>query len=96
MADLFKFETVVPEAFRVMAAVGAGRALDGERIVSPVSTVRRRCRDAFRRTDLLSQLIPAIEDVLAAGGLPVPTTPEEAQPVAILDPPGGGDAGHRG
>ena len=69
IADLFKFETVVPEAFRVMAAVIAGRPLDGERIADPVAAVRRRCRDAFRRTDLLARLIPAIEDVLAAGGL---------------------------
>jgi CRISPR-associated endoribonuclease Cas2 subtype I-E len=31
----------------------------------------------------LSQLIPAIEDLLAAGGLIVPEAPEEAQPIAI-------------
>ena len=58
IADLFKFETVVPEAFRVVAAVKYGRALDGERIIDPVAAVRRRCRDAFRRTALLARLIP--------------------------------------
>lgn len=96
VADLFKFETVVPEAFRVMAVVISGRSLDGERITDPVAAVRRRCRDAFRRTNLLSRLIPAIEDVLAAGGLPVPQASEEAQPIAIPNPDQSGDAGHRG
>jgi CRISPR-associated protein Cas1 len=96
IADLFKFETVVPEAFRVMAAVVSSSLLDGERIADPVAAVRRRCRDAFRRTNLLSQLIPAIDDVLAAGGLPVPVAPEEVQPVAIPNQEASGDVGHRG
>ena len=97
IADLFKFETVVPEAFRVAAAVEKGRnTLDGVPIGNPVSAVRRRCRDIFRREDTLAKLIPAIEDVLAAGGLPVPTDPEEAMPVAIPLPEVLGDAGHRG
>lgn len=96
IADLFKFETVVPEAFRVMAAVMENRPLDGVRISDPVAAVRRRCRDAFRRTDLLGKLIPAIEEVLSAGGLPLPETPEEAQPVAIPNPDSSGDVGHRG
>lgn len=96
VADLFKFETVVPEAFRVISAVTAGRLLDGVRIIDPVATVRRRCRDAFRRTNLLSELIPAIEDVLAAGGLTLPEIPEEAQPIAIANLDPSGDAGHRG
>jgi CRISPR-associated protein Cas1 len=96
IADLFKFETVVPEAFRVVAAVEAGRPLDGQEVTDPVATVRRRCRDAFRRDNLLARLIPAIEDVLAAGGLPVPPPPEEAMPVAIPLPETLGDAGHRG
>ena len=96
IADLFKFETVVPEAFRVVAAVETGRPLDGQRITDPVAAVRRRCRDAFRRDNLLAKLIPAIDDVLAAGGLPVPAAPEEAMPVAIPLPEALGDAGHRG
>ena len=79
-----------------MAAVIAGRPLDGERLADPVAAVRRRCRDAFRCTDLLAQLIPAIEDVLAAGGLSVPEAPEEAQPIAIPNSESSGDAGHRG
>lgn len=97
IADLFKFETVVPEAFRVAAAVEKGRGvLDGVPLGNPVSAVRRRCRDTFRREDTLSKLIPVIEDVLAAGGLPVPPDPEEAMPVAIPLPEASGDAGHRG
>lgn len=96
LADIFKFETVVPEAFRVVAAAEQGRLLDGERITDPVATIRRRCRDAFRRTNLLARLIPTIDDILAAGGLAVPEAPDEAQPVAIPEPDSMGDAGHRG
>jgi CRISPR-associated protein Cas1 len=97
IADLFKFETVIPEALRVAAAVEKGRTvIDGVPIGDPVGAVRRRCRDAFRRDDVLGRLIPAIEDVLAAGGLPVPPAAEEAMPVAIQPPEALGDAGHRG
>jgi CRISPR-associated protein Cas1 len=96
IADIVKFETVVPEAFRVAAAAEHGRALDGQTVSDPVAAVRRRCRDAFRRTDLLSRLIPLIEEVLSAGGLKLPEAPPEAMPVAFTDPAGLGDAGHRG
>lgn len=96
IADILKFETVVPEAFRVAAAAENGRPLDGRAVADPVAEVRRRCRDAFRRSDVLARLIPLIEEVLAAGGLPVPEAPEEAMPIAIPNAEGGGDAGHRG
>ncbi len=96
IADIVKFETVVPEAFRVAAAAQQGKPLDGRPVSDPVAEVRRRCRDAFRRTDLLSRLIPLIEEVLSAGGLPLPESSPEAMPVAFADPAGGGDAGHRG
>lgn len=96
LADIFKFETVVPEAFTVAAAAEKGKPLDGARVIDPVATVRRRCRDAFRRTNLLARLIPTIEEILIAGGLPMPEVPEEAQPVAFEDPQGLSDAGHRG
>lgn len=96
IADLFKFDTVVPEAFRVAAAAEAGKPLEGRPITNPVAEVRRRCRDAFRRDDILTRLIPAIEDVLAAGGLAVPGAPAEAQPVVLLDKGKQGDDGHRG
>ncbi len=96
VADIFKFETVVPEAFRVAAAFEAGRPLDGRPVHDPVAETRRRCRDAFRRADILTKLIPTIEDILAAGGLSVPEAQPEAMPVAIPNETGLGDAGHRG
>src|SRR6266487_4209440 len=74
IADLFKFETVVPEAFRI-----AGATLRGRLREEPVGAVRRACRDVFRRTNLLEEIIPAIDDVLTAGGLSLPAPPEEAQ-----------------
>ena len=96
IADLFKFDTVVPEAFRVAAAMEAGRPLDGHIVTDPVAETRRRCRDVFRRTDLLAKLIPAIEDVLAAGGIPMPEMGPEAMPLAFADKEGLADDGHRG
>ena len=96
VADILKFDTVVPEAFRVAAAAASGRPLDGQPVQDPVAAVRRRCRDAFRRTDVLSRLVPLIEEVLAAGGLPVPEVSPEAMPIAFEEPRSVGDAGHRG
>ena len=43
VADIFKFETVVPEAFRI-----AGQAVAESSTDDPVGAVRRACRDAFR------------------------------------------------
>lgn len=86
VADVYKFETVVPLAFRIAARGPA----------QPEGEVRRACRDVFRRANLLERLIPGIEAMLAAGGLPLPGAPPEAQPVAFTDKPGLGDAGHRG
>ena len=90
VADLFKFETVVPTAFKV-----AGRAARGGLSGSTEGAVRRECRDAFRRTNLLERIIPTIEDVLSAGGLPGPGEPADAQPAAFVEEPSG-DEGHRG
>lgn len=96
IADIVKFDTVVPEAFRVVAASSQGRPLEGRPVGDAVSAVRRRCRDVFRRAGTLDRLIPLIEEVLAAGGLPIPEAPPEAMPIAIMPPEGLGDAGHRG
>jgi len=92
VADVFKFETVVPAAFKV-----AGGAQRGVRACAadPVGTVRREYRDMFRKTKLLERLIPAIEEMLASGGLPVPEAPEDAQPPAFNEETSG-DPGHRG
>lgn len=92
VADVFKFETVVPVAFKV---AGMAARIGGHDAADPVGAVRRGCRDAFRKTGLLERIIPAIEEMLAAGGLPVPEAPEDAQPVAIPKAQSG-DPGHRG
>lgn len=92
IADLFKFATVVPVAFRIAASAKRGEA---EARRDPMGEVRRHCRDAFRRERLLERVIPAIEDVLAAGELTVPEAQAEAQPVAIAVETSG-DVGHRG
>ncbi|MFA7669115.1 MAG: type I-E CRISPR-associated endonuclease Cas1e [Burkholderiaceae bacterium] len=85
IADLFKFETVVPIAFRVAA----------KSPYQPEREVRLACRDMFRSAKLLGRIIPSIETVLAAGGIVVPEAPAEAVPPAIPNPQGIGDAGHR-
>lgn len=85
VADVFKFDTVVPEAFRI-----AARAPE-----DPEGEVRRACRDAFRKKKVLERIIPVIEDILAAGGLAVPEAPPDAIGPAFEDEEGMGDAGHR-
>lgn len=90
IADLFKLETVVPEAFRI-----AGQAARGRLEMSPDRAVRLACRDAFRHTGLLGRIIPTIEEVLSAGEVPRPTPPPEAMPIAFEDEQSG-DRGHRG
>ena len=85
IADLFKFETVVPVAFQI-AAKGSAR---------PDRDVRIACRDSFRKTRLLKKIIPTIEEILAAGEITPPPPPEDAQPPAIPEPVAMGDDGHR-
>jgi CRISPR-associated protein Cas1 len=86
IADLFKFDRVVPIAFQVAS----------QKHPDPERAVRLGCRDAFRQTKLLERIIPTIEEVLAAGELLPPEPHEEAVPVAIPNPESLGDAGHRG
>lgn len=92
VADVFKFETVVPIAFQVAGEVQRGKQ---PAIRDPMGAVRRGCRDSFRNTRLLNKLIPSIEEMLAAGGIDIPQVPEEAQPIAIPEKPSG-NVGHRG
>jgi CRISPR-associated protein Cas1 len=86
IADIFKFDTVVPVAFRIA----------GKSPRNPEREVRLACRDAFRQSKLLDRIIPTIEEVLSAGGLDVPKAHEEAVAPAIPNKEGLGDAGHRG
>lgn len=86
IADIFKFETVVPVAFRVASKNPS----------QPERDVRLSCRDAFRQTRLLNRIIPAIEEVLAAGGILMPKAHEEAVGIAIPNKEELGNAGHRG
>jgi CRISPR-associated protein Cas1 len=85
VADIFKFDTVVPIAFQIAAKNPA----------EPDREVRIACRNVFRETRLLKKIIPSIEEMLAAGGITPPPPPEDAQPPAIPEPESIGDQGHR-
>jgi CRISPR-associated protein Cas1 len=86
VADVYKFETVVPVAFKVAASNPPG---------NPERAVRLACRDMFRQTRLLERIIPDIEDILAAGEIPRPDAPADAVGPAMPNPESLGDAGHR-
>lgn len=90
IADLYKLDTVVPEAFRI-----AGQHARGKLGMTPDRAVRLACRDAFRRTGLLGKIIPTIEEMLSAGELPKPEPPPEAAGPAFPDEVSVDD-GHRG
>lgn len=85
VADIYKFETVVPAAFKVAKDMPT----------NPERAVRQACRDIFRQTRLLERIIPDIESMLAAGEIPRPKTPDEAITPAIPNSESLGDAGHR-
>lgn len=90
IADLHKFETVVPVAFEL-----AGKATKGMLKEEPTRLVRRACRDSFRRTKLLERIIPSIEEVLSAGEIDKPFPATDVIGPAFLDKEQSGDAGHR-
>jgi len=85
IADLYKFETVVPLAFKI-----ASKSPE-----QPEREVRLCCRDVFRSSKILSRIIPTIEEVLSAGGILPPKAPSESVPPAIPNPEGFGEVGHR-
>lgn len=85
IADLIKFDTVVPVAFKIAA----------KHPKRPDQEVRLACREVFRTSKTLRSLIPLIEEVLAAGDILPPTPPEDSQPPAIPEPESMGDEGHR-
>jgi CRISPR-associated protein Cas1 len=84
IADLFKFDTVVPVAFRIAA----------ESPADPEGRVRRACRDVFRETKLLAKIIPTIEQILSAGEIQAPEASSESfSPVILTE--GDFDVNHR-
>lgn len=85
IADIFKFETVVPVAFQVASRKPA----------DPERRVRLQCRDVFRNSRLLKRIIPTVEEILAAGEIDMPAPPEDAVLPAFPEPEGLGDDGHR-
>lgn len=85
IADVIKFETVVPVAFKIAATKNP----------RPDRDVRIACREAFRTTKILKRLIPLIEDILGAGEIVPPSPFVDSQPPAIPEPPSIGDDGHR-
>lgn len=85
IADLFKFETVVPIAFRIAA----------KNTRNPDREVRLACRDIFRTSKILEKIIPTIEEVLAAGEINPPEAPPESVSPAIPNADSLGDEGHR-
>lgn len=91
IADVFKFETVVPVAFSV---AGKLTRLDRDDLRLGEREVRRGCRDLFREKKLLTRIIPAIEEILSAGELER-EEPEGVVGPAFADREATGDAGHR-
>ena len=85
VADVYKFETVAPVAFKVAASQPP----------NPDRAVRLACRDVFRQTRLLERIIPDIEAMLASGEIQPPEAAPEAVHPALPNAEGIGDAGHR-
>jgi CRISPR-associated protein Cas1 len=85
IADLFKFDTVIPLAFRIAA----------KKPKDPERAVRLACRDVFREKKILKRIIPSIEEVLAAGEIVPPKPSLESVPPAIPLAENIGDSGHR-
>ena len=86
IADIIKFDSVVPKAFEIAARHPA----------EPDKEVRLACRDIFRSSKLTGKLIPLIEEVLAAGNIEPPQPAPDMLPPAIPEPQALGDSGHRG
>lgn len=85
IADIIKFDTVVPKAFEIAA----------KNKIDPDREVRVACREIFRSQKTLAILIPLIEEVLSAGGIEPPLPPDYALPPAIPEPQSLADSGFR-
>jgi len=86
IADVFKFDDIVPRAFTI-AAKNHGQ--------HPEKEIRLMCRDVFRQSKLLKKIIPMIEEILAAGEIEIPKASKESIAPAIGNIKGVGDVGHR-
>lgn len=85
IADIIKFDTVIPLAFRIAA----------KNPHTPEKEIRIGCRDLFRTDKTLKRLIPLIEEILAAGDIRPPEPYVDAQPPALPNPTSIGEIGHR-
>jgi CRISPR-associated protein Cas1 len=85
IADLFKFDTVVPAAFKI--------ASQGH--YNPDKEVRKECRKMFIENKILEKLIPSIQEILDAGELKIPEPAADVLPIVIQEHERIGDAGHR-
>ncbi len=85
IADIFKFDTVVPIAFKIAA----------EKLPSPDRHVRKACRNMFVEKKVLDYLIPTIQEVLEASELEPPNSPQNVLLPAIPAGPQLGEDGHR-
>ena len=92
VADVYKFDTVVPAAFETAAKIAKGKG-DGS---APERQVRIACRDLFRKTGILDKIVPSIEEMLKASGIEAPKDAPEAADPAIPAEESSGDDGHRG
>lgn len=85
IADIIKFEAVVPRAFEIAA----------HHPDQPDREVRLACRDIFRSEKLTGKLIPLIEDVLSAGEIDPPQPAADMLPPAIPGAESLAEAGFR-
>ena len=85
IADIFKFDTVLPIAFKIAKRNPA----------IPEREVRLACRDVFREQKTLSKIIPTINEVLQAGEIEMPDKPKESISPAIPLAKNIGEIGHR-
>ena len=85
IADIYKFDTVLPIAFSVAKTSPA----------YPEREVRQSCRNFFHEKKLLKRIIPDINDIFAASEKTPPPLPEDTIPPAIPAAVPFGDVGHR-
>ena len=85
VADIYKFGTVVPVAFRVAAC----------KLTKAEQEVRLVCSDVFRETKLLERIVPGLRKCSPQAEIEPPPPSEDAVLPAIPNAEGIGDAGHR-